>query len=282
MTDTVEALISANAAGLTPAERKLTAELMREYPVSGLRSVTKLAGDAGVSTPTVIRLARKLGFDGFPEMQEALRREASGRISRAAAPGAVWTDAERVSPEYATFAKSVSDSLARTIGLLDPAAFNAVADLLADDCVRPTLHGGRLTRPHAEYFATLLQIIRPGVNLMPRAEANRATALLDIGPDTCLILFDIRRYDPDMDRLATLATARGARIVLLTDTWGSPIAAEAAHVLKTAVEAPSSWDTTLGLTFTVEALVAAVQERRRDAAQERIEQLEDLTQATRR
>ena len=58
---------------LTDAERRLTAVLMDEHLLTGLQSITKLADRAEVSTPTVIRLARKLGFSGFPDLQNAIR-----------------------------------------------------------------------------------------------------------------------------------------------------------------------------------------------------------------
>jgi DNA-binding MurR/RpiR family transcriptional regulator len=35
---------------------------------------TVIAGHCGVSTPTVVRLAQTLGFDGFREMREFFRR----------------------------------------------------------------------------------------------------------------------------------------------------------------------------------------------------------------
>ena len=72
----VKELIQDQTGSLTPAERQLADALMRDYPVAGLQSITKLAEAASVSTPTVIRLARKLGFDGFPELHAALREEA--------------------------------------------------------------------------------------------------------------------------------------------------------------------------------------------------------------
>lgn len=60
---------------LTRSERQLASILLQDYPMAGLQSITKLAAAARVSTPTVIRMARKLGFDGFPDLQDALREE---------------------------------------------------------------------------------------------------------------------------------------------------------------------------------------------------------------
>jgi hypothetical protein len=57
----VKEIIQDNTGTLTPAERQLADVLLRDYPIAGLQSITKLAAVANVSTPTVIRMARKLG-----------------------------------------------------------------------------------------------------------------------------------------------------------------------------------------------------------------------------
>ena len=96
-----------------------------------------------------------------------------------------------------------------------------------------------------------------------------------------LILFDIRRYERDLERLAELAKERGAEIILFTDQWGSPISGLADHVVNAMIEVPSSWDSTLAINLIIEALVAEVQTRVSDTARERIEALEDMFRSTR-
>ena len=61
--------------GLARQQLKL-ARFIHSNPrrVAFMNSV-KLAQAAGVSNPTVIRLAVRLGFPGFPEFQKALQRE---------------------------------------------------------------------------------------------------------------------------------------------------------------------------------------------------------------
>ena len=94
----VKDLIQDHQSSLTPAERHLADVLLRDYPMAGLQSITKLADAAGVSTPSVIRLARKLGFDGYPEMQEALRDEASARIKQPILKREGWPEGRKDSP----------------------------------------------------------------------------------------------------------------------------------------------------------------------------------------
>ncbi|WP_375258031.1 MurR/RpiR family transcriptional regulator [Citreimonas sp.] len=270
-----------HSGALTPAERQLTSVLLRDYPVAGLNTVSKLAEAAGVSTPTVIRLARKLGFDGFPEMQDALRREVSEQIKQPILKGDGWPETRGDSPAFRTFATAVFENLNHTIERLDPATFDTVAALLADPAVSVRMAGGRITRSNADYFFNHLQIIRPDVMLLPPPVNVWPQYLLDMGPHTALILFDIRRYEGELMKLAELARGQGSRIVLFTDQWGSPISALADHVFNAAVEVPSSWDSTLAINLIVEALIAEAQSRLGDGALARIERLEDLFSSTR-
>ena len=269
------------AGALTPAERQLTSVLMRDYPVGGLQSITKIADAAGVSTPTVIRLARKLGFDGFPELQSAMRDEASAQFKTPIAKRDGWGDAKPVSAAFKAFAEAVFDNLSRTIDRLAPGDLDAISAVLADRQRPVFLSGGRITRSNADYFYNHLQIIRPAVTLLGASPNVWPQYILDMDRSAVLILFDIRRYESDLERLAELAKDREAEIILFTDQWGSPISRLADHVVNAMIEVPSSWDSTLAINLVIEALIAEVQSRVSESASGRIEALEEMFRTTR-
>ena len=54
--DMIEDRLAQRFGPLTPSERLLAGHLTRHYPVAGLGSMPQLAREAGVSTPTVLRL----------------------------------------------------------------------------------------------------------------------------------------------------------------------------------------------------------------------------------
>ena len=269
------------AAALTPAERQLSSILMRDYPVGGLQSITKIAEAAGVSTPTVIRLARKLGFDGFPELQSAMREEASAQFKTPIAKRDGWGDSKPGSAAFKAFAEAVFDNLSRTIDRLEPGVLDAIAVVLADRHRSLYLSGGRITRSNADYFYNHLQIIRPAVTLLGASPNVWPQYILDMDSSSVLILFDIRRYESDLERLAELAKDRNAEIILFTDQWGSPISRIADHVVNAMIEVPSSWDSTLAINLVIEALIAEVQSRVSESASGRIEALEEMFRTTR-
>lgn len=271
----VRDLLRERQSDLTASERKLSAVLQEDSLVAGLQSITRLAEMAEVSTPTVIRLARKLGFDGFPDLQNAIREELAERIKRPLAKlDAALTDAR--DHIVSQFAETVSSNINRTLDRLDLAEFDAVGQLLSDPAMRIYLLGGRITRSNAHYFFNHLQIIRPNAHLLDSSPSVWPQSLLDMNETSVLVVFDIRRYERELEKLARLAVEQGARIVLFTDAWGSPIEKVAAHTFRSMVEVPSSWDSTLAINFLIEALVAEIQRLGPDQSAERIAALENM------
>ncbi len=223
---------------LTAAERKLMAALFANYPMAGLGSITDFAREADVSTPSVLRLAKKLGFSGFPAFQEELRSELSAQLQNPIAKHDKWATEAPEAHILNTFATAAMENLSGSLKLLDHRAFDATVALLADRKRRIHVAGGRITQAIASYLVTHLQMARPGVSLVPATQSFWPQYLLDIGKQDVVLFFDIRRYDARMLEFAASAKERGARVVLITDQWISPIARLAVHSLPSALKHP--------------------------------------------
>ncbi len=70
-----ESLINSFEGKLTDADQELISIMVGEPSEVVYLSSTELASKAAVHASTVVRLARKLGFDGFPEMRQKLRQD---------------------------------------------------------------------------------------------------------------------------------------------------------------------------------------------------------------
>ncbi|WGW04727.1 MurR/RpiR family transcriptional regulator [Tropicibacter oceani] len=266
-------------ANLTAAERRLSATLLDDSLVAGLQSITRLAESAEVSTASVVRLARKLGFEGFSDFQNAIRDEVAARVKQPLAKLETTDVAGHCDHIISRFARAMSRNINATIDRLDVDEFEQVTDLLADPKRHIYLMGGRITRSNANYFFNHLQIIRPGVSLLDASPSVWPQSLLDMDENATLVVFDIRRYEKQLERLAKLVTQQGGNIVLFTDQWGSPIETYAAYCFRSMVEAPSSWDSTLAINFLIEALIAGIQAR--SSGNDRIAALEQMIGAAR-
>ncbi|MBW9062545.1 MurR/RpiR family transcriptional regulator [Rhizobium herbae] len=280
-TVTVSDVINAHYSVLTRAEKQLAATLLDNYPVSGLGSITTVAENAGVSTPTVARMVQKLGFRGFPDFQQRLHQELEATISNPISKHDRWAANAPGAHILNRFADTTINNLRATLAQLETAEFDGAAAMIADRKRNIYLVGGRITGALADYFFTHLQVIRSGVTRIAANSSSWPHYVLDMRKGDVLILFDIRRYEQEMETLARIARDRGVEIILFTDQWGSPVAKSARRVFRIHIEAPSAWDSSVIILFAVEALIEAVQSSIWDETRDRMKTLENLFDSTR-
>lgn len=281
MSQTLDDQLRAALPDLTRAERQLATHVLSHYPVSALGSITVLAKAAEVSTPTVVRLAQKLGYKGYPDLQNALRGEVEAMLESPLAKHDRWAGGVPDTHMLNRFADAVMANLQATLGQIDHAEFDAAAALLADPGRHVFAMGGRITHALADYFTSLMKVVRPDVTLLSNNSTTWPPTLLDMRPGDVLLVFDIRRYENAVLQLAEMAKEQEAEIILITDRWVSPAAAHARHTLACHIEAPSAWDSNVSLMVLVETLLASVQDLTWDVTEGRMKRLEHLYDRTR-
>ncbi len=138
------------------------------------------------------------------------------------------------------------------------------------------LIGGRFTDPIAQYMAAHMSIIRPHVFHLGGQESVWRDRLLDMGKRDVLVVFDIRRYQDSLLKLAEKARGRGVEVVLITDQWLSPIARVARHVLAGRITVPSAWDSSAALFVLAETIIREMTRALEQDSAARIAELEAL------
>jgi len=277
---TIAALIHREKGNFTRSERKLANTILENYPVSGLGSITSLSKASKVSNPTIVRLAKKLGFSGFAQLQTRLRAEVETTISNPIMRHDRWAEQVPDTHLLNTFADAAMNNIRQTLAQIDPLQFGKVATLISDKTRHVHIAGGRITYPLAEYFFTHLQMIRDGLTLIPPNMSAWPHYILSMKPNDILIVFDIRRYEREIARLAEAAKNQKLDIVLITDQWGSPITKIANHSFHSKTEAPSASDSNMVTMFIVETLIAAAQNETWDDTRKRMKKLEELFDGT--
>jgi len=279
--DTLETRLRSAMPDLTRAERQLAQHMLANFPVSALGPVAEVAGAAGVSGPTVVRLVRKLGCSGYADFRAQLHRDLGERLASPLAKHEKWADSVAADHDLTLFARSLVAALDHTLSQLDIASFDAAVSLLSDPARPVHMVGGRLTQAAAGYFSTALRVMRPDVGQLSSLPSSWLPAVLDMTERDVLVVFDIRRYEPSVQQLAEHAHGQGAEIILLTDKWISPAASVARHILTSHIEVPSAWDSVVPLFAIVEAMLASIQERTWAETRERLDRMEGLYEKTR-
>ena len=271
--------IQASSKTMTRSEIQLADSILGDYPISGLGSMTEIAEKAGVSTPTVLRMVRKLGFKGFPDFQASLRKELGEVISNPIAKRDAWQNELPEQHIVNRYSRATQDNQRATLEQLDIESFDEMCGLISDPNRRIYIAGGRISHTMAQYLYLHLQMIRADVRLVPASSAW-AHDLLDIQKDDLLITFDIRRYQNDTLLMAQMAQKRGANVALFTDQWRSPIHRFAQYSFGARIAVPSAWDSCQSLLLLVECAVASVQEATWESVKERADTLEAVFDRT--
>ena len=277
---TVRELIREYYSALTQAERKFANALLDNYPAAGLASITIVASNVGVSSPTVARMVKKLGFKGYPEFHKALLSELEAKGVGPTKRRDNWSSEAPQEHLLNRFSQAVTNNLQQTFAHIETERFDQATRQLADTEKRLYIVGGRITQALADYAFTHFQAVRPGVTHMTSSSGTWPHYVLDMEPGDTLLIFDVRRYETNLLRLTEIVQKRGAQIVLFTDQWGSPISTLADLTFHCRVEIPSGWDSNVATMMLLETMIASVQEQRWPDARDRYERLDELFDKT--
>ena len=143
---TVQDIIRSRFESLTPSERQLATALTSHYPMSALGSITTIAEHAGVSTPTVVRMVRKLGFKGFPDFQAHIHEELEATLSNPIAKHDRWANDAPDAHILNRFAEATIGNLRETLSGIRTSDFDRARDLLKDQRTHVYIVGGRITK----------------------------------------------------------------------------------------------------------------------------------------
>jgi DNA-binding MurR/RpiR family transcriptional regulator len=281
----VTAQIDSRRGLLTPAERRVAAVVADDPEAVAFGTVADVARRAEASGATVVRLAGKLGYEGFVELQGAVREEMARRLRPASErirrpqPGDVLGQTLAVELE----------NVAATLESVDRVAFARAVRLLAgptskrsaaSGTERVFVLSGDASFGVAALFAIELSMLRPGVVLVAGSEAHTARLLADVGPADVLTVFDLARYERAVLADAERAAARGAHLVAVTDSALSPLAAYAAVSFTASVAGAGPFDSHTGMLALANALASGVAARRRLSATERLDRVETAWRET--
>jgi DNA-binding MurR/RpiR family transcriptional regulator len=265
---------------LTRAEGQLAHSILENYPASGLGPLSALAKDAKVSVPTVARMVQKLGFSGYPEFQTELREELKAKAKNPIAKHDTWAEGAPSEHLLNRLTDAVIDNIRHTLGQIDPKNFDTACEMSANTDHHLYIVGGRVTHTLAEYLFLHMQVIRPQITHIQSTSNAWPHYLLDVKEGDVFIIFDMRRYENNTLKLAEMAHAKGAKLILFTDQWRSPVHQLADVSFSSRIVVPSAWDSAVTPLLLLETMISTVQNLTWGNTKDRMEALEDMFDQT--
>jgi DNA-binding MurR/RpiR family transcriptional regulator len=121
-----------------------------------------------------------------------------------------------------------------------------------------------------------MQVIRPGITHIQAISNAWPHYLLNIERGDVVVIFDVRRYENSTLKLAELAAAKGAEIILITDQWVSPVSKYTKRVFSSKITVPSAWDSSVTTLLLLETIIAQVQQATWPETRSRMQELEAM------
>ena len=252
------------SADLTARERDVARFYEDSLPSAALLNLEEVCRGVGVSSATVARFARKLGYADFRSMSRSLRAGIRQDLSLPVDRLRRLDDGEDRAPEsvLAHRIHLAQASLSASLASIDDSAFARACDLVADDD-RPLYLGAVASgQPLLHHFFLLLAYLRRGVTLLDGTD-RWAHAAAGIGADSVVLAAAFDRSPAPVEGLLRLARRREATSILLTNRRTGALPPLADILLTTTSPAQDAMFRTRAATLVVlEALLDAVAVRR--------------------
>ncbi|WP_332683963.1 MurR/RpiR family transcriptional regulator [Bosea sp. (in: a-proteobacteria)] len=252
-----------------PQQLQAAARWVLDHPADvALLTTREQAKRAGLSPATLTRLAQRFGLAGYDELRAihaaTLRQRPEGFAGRA---GELM---QRHGDEGAgAIAQDMFAALAEHLrALREPEAlarFEHAAALLAE-AQTVFCFGLRSSFPAAYMLDYIRDLIGADSVLADGAGGRGIDALRRIGPGDALFAVSVAPYTRLTLQAAALAKAKGAKLIALTDSPLSPLAAIADAALLVRTETPSFFHSMTPAFAAVECLAALMTARKGSAA----------------
>ena len=203
--------IGAAGRRLTASERRVAQVILERPQLVAFGTVADLAGQAGAGAATVVRLAGKLGFDGFSALQSSVRRDLSHQL-RPAVERIRELEGTRTSERHRA---AMQCNVQATLDGVDHADLDKAVELLADLTHPVAVLAGDAQHGVALQFVHDLGALRPGVEALWGPDVAVQRQIATSTPGSTLVVIDLRRYERWLLDAAKAAQRAGHAVIAL-------------------------------------------------------------------
>jgi DNA-binding MurR/RpiR family transcriptional regulator len=226
----------------------------------------ELARRASTSSSTVVRFSQALGFEGYPELQQAAIEEYRATIGNTAAGGALF------SFDHSEMEGSLSSdysNLEETARKLTPEQVDASVAALAE-AQRIVIVGVDQMAFFASYLRHTLSLLDIRAEIVASTGGESLQRLGRIDENTLVITLSAGRAHPLLLRAMKLALHRGARTLAISDATMSEVGEHAEMKLYFSSNSPSFTRSHTALMALVQGLAHGLYARDEAAHKDRI------------
>jgi DNA-binding MurR/RpiR family transcriptional regulator len=243
--------------------QKLIAEyILKYYDKAAFMTAAKLGTSVGVSESTVVRFAIELGFSGYPKLQKALQELIKNKLTtvqRLELKNDYFSDGDALKGVL----KADMENIRATLEKINQNTFEEVVKNIFE-AQRIYIIGLRSSTAIAEFLGFYLNIILQNVKIVSYGISDVFEQMINVGEGDLVIGIGFPRYAAKTIDALEFAQDRGAKVVALTDSLLSPLAAKADYTLIAQSNMASFVDSLVAPLSVINALIIAVGMREKE------------------
>ena len=268
-------IIEKNMSNFSKGQKLIGKFITQHYDKAAFMTASKLGDTVGVSESTVVRFATEVGFEGYPQLQKNLQEIIRNRLTTVQRMEII--DGQIGDADVLTKVLSLdSEKIRRTLEEQSNEGFEAAADsIIAAKNIY--ILGIRSSAALAQFMSFYFNQIFPNVRLVTGSSASEMfEQIFRVGKDDVFIGISFPRYSKRTVKAIDYAKERGATVIAITDSAGSPLAAKCDHLLLARSDMASFVDSLVAPLSLINALIVAVGMRRQKEVGETYAQLEKI------
>lgn len=261
---------------LSKSHRRIAEYILQHYDKAVFMTAAKLGEMVNVSESTVVRFAVALGYEGYPELQQALQELVRHRLTATQR----FEMSSDISQEevLSTVLKADMQNIRSTIDGIDNAAFLRAVQVISG-ARRIYILGLRSAAPLAQFAGYYLHYIFDDVRVVAAGSTDVFEAILRIEASDVLLGISFPRYSSRTIEAMSFARSRHAQVIGLTDGPMSPLHEVADICLSMRTDMASFVDSMAAPMSVINALIVALGIQNREALNARFKQLEEVWDA---
>jgi len=268
-------LLNEKAESLTPSQKKVLNFILANDEEAVFLKVQDLSRQANVSVATVVRLAKALGYAGFPEFQQELRslfRDKLTTISRLQKAARKETSEENVLVKV--FQQDI-ENITETMQQVSVDDFRRFVAAL-NAARRIVIIGLRSAHSLAVLMGVALGFLQRDVWVVTPGIGVMWDRLLGLRKDDVVVAICFPRYTKETVEVLRFAHENGIKTLAITDSLISPLARYAHCVLPARCKMDSFIESFTAALSLINAIVTAAGVYRKDATLNSLKKLEEF------
>jgi DNA-binding MurR/RpiR family transcriptional regulator len=267
--------VNKNYPKMSKGHKKIADYITENYAKAAFLTAARLGEITGVSESTVVRFAFELGFDGYPEMIQAVRDYTGSKLTTVERIS-VMNDRLGADDAFEKILSMDIDKLKKTLETADKTEFLSAVDKL---CAAKNIYviGARSAAVLARYAAFYFNMMFESVKLVHTTSTSEMfEQILGIGASDVMIGMTFPRYSKHTVNAMKFAKDSGARVIGLTDSNASPIAEFSDNILIAKSNLTSFADSLVAPMSVLNALIVAVGIRKQSYVEANYKRMEEI------